>query len=522
MTATAAKQLHWHPYDRELALDPYPTYRRLREEQPLYYNEEYDFYAVSHFEDVDQFLKDAATFSSVYGDILEMVKAKSRMPDGVFIHQDPPIHTSIRGMLQKIITPKRMNSLEAQVRAFCQQALDPIVGADRFDFIGNLGADMPMRVIGLLLGIPEADLVSVRQSADDRLRTVAGKPMEIREENFSGQGIGALEEYITWRETHPSDDMMTELLHAEFKDATGTLRKLTREELVAIVNVIAGAGNETTNRLIGWTGKVLAEHPEQRHALRAKPELIPQAIEELLRFEPPGPAVARYVTRDIDVHGRRIPEGSAMMLLVAAANRDEARFKNGDTFDIHRESRTHLAFGRGIHVCIGAALARLEGRVALEEVLKRFSDWEVDYDNAELSCTSTVRGWDTLPVFVGSRPKRSAAPAKAAPAPAAAPAAAVPLEGTWNLSVKGPTGAVPTVLTLRKEGATYVGTQSGQGVTTSIQDFKVDGNKVSWINLVTTPIKMKVEFTGELNGNAMSGKAKAGFMGRYPFSGVKA
>ena len=520
MSPSSTSPLYWHPYDRELAHDPYPTYRRLRAEQPLYYNEEYDFYAVSRYADVEQCFKDAATYSSARGDILEIIKANPKLPDGVFINQDPPVHTAFRSLLQKIITPKRMNGLEPQIRALCARSLDPLVGQDRFDFIANLGAEMPMRVISMLLGIPEEDQDAVRKSTDARLRTEAGKPIEFKMENFSGEVYGGFEDYIRWREKHPSDDMMTELLQSEFKDATGTVRKLHFDEILAIVNVVAGAGNETTNRLIGWAGKVLGEHPEQRRALHQNPALIPQAIEELLRYEPPGPAVARYVTRDVEVHGKKIPEGSAMMMLVAAANRDEQRFVDGDSFNIHRESRPHLGFGHGIHVCIGSALARLEGRVALEELFKRFSDWEVDYENAELSCTSTVRGWETLPVFVGRKRTAAAKPAAAAPAPAARED--MPLEGTWNLSVKGPTGAVATVLTLRREGEAIIGTQAGQGAVTAISDFKRAGNKVSWINHVTSPLKMKVEFNGELSGNTISGKAKAGFMGSYPFSGVKA
>ena len=162
----------------------------------------------------------------------------------------------------------------------------------------------------------------------------------------------------------------------------------------------AGEGNETTNRLIGWAGKVLADHPDQRRELAADPDLIPGAVEELLRYEPPGTHIARYVTRDVEWHGRKVPAGNAMLLLVASANRDDRRYLDGDRFDIHREFRLGLTFGRGIHYCLGAALARLEGRIALEEILKRFPDWEVDIDAAKLSPTSTVRGWETLPVVI--------------------------------------------------------------------------------------------------------------------------
>jgi cytochrome P450 len=205
-------------------------------------------------------------------------------------------------------------------------------------------------------------------------------------------------DYIDWRAEHPSDDLMTELLNAEFVDETGTTRRLTREEILTYVTVIAGAGNETTTRLIGWAGKVLAEHPDQRRELVDDLSLIPNAIEELLRFEPPAPHVARYVARDVQHHGETVPEGNVMILLVGAANRDDRRYGDGDEFDIRRNVGQHLTFGFGTHFCLGAALARLEGRVAIEEVVKRFPEWEVDLDHAKLSPTSTVRGWETLPV----------------------------------------------------------------------------------------------------------------------------
>ena len=196
---------------------------------------------------------------------------------------------------------------------------------------------------------------------------------------------------------------MTELLNAEFEDETGRVRRLTREEVLVFLQVLAGAGNETTNRLIGWTGKVLADHPDQRRELVKDRSLIPDAIEEVLRYEPPAPHVSRYVTRDVEYYGRKVPEGSAMMFLLGSANRDDRRYPDGDRFDIkaHRRKRPrHLAFGWGAHACLGAALARVEGRVALDELLKRFPEWDVDMEKARLSTTSTVRGWETLPVII--------------------------------------------------------------------------------------------------------------------------
>ena len=255
-----------------------------------------------------------------------------------------------------------------------------------------------MRVIGMLLGIPEADQESVRAHANANIRTEPGKPQEYKGEFDPARAFKEFGDYLDFRMEHPADDLMTELVHAEFEDEHGVTRKLTRQEALTYVSVVAGAGNETTTRLIGWAGKVLWEHPDQRRELAADLSLVPNAIEELLRFEPPPPHVGRYVTRDVEHYGQTVPEGSAILMLVGAANRDDRRFPNGDSFDIHRANGQHLAFGYGIHFCLGAALARLEGRVALEEILKRFPEWDVDMDRAHLAPTSTVRGWETLPV----------------------------------------------------------------------------------------------------------------------------
>ena len=398
MSTTTA--LYYDPYDIEIDADPYPVFRRLRDEAPCYYNDVHDFYAVSRYDDVERSLVDKTTFSSARGGILELIKAGLEIPPGTLLFEDPPAHTVHRGLLSRVFTPKKMLTLEPQIREFCADALDPLVGADRIDFIADLGRQMPMRVIGMLLGIPEDAQESVRERADASIRTEPGKPQELSGGFDPGAMFKEFGDYIDWRAQHPSDDLMTELLNAEFDDEHGVTRRLDRQELLTYVSVIAGAGNETTTRLIGWTGKVLSDHPDQRREIIADPSLTPNAIDEILRYEPPAPHVGRYVTRDVQFHGQTVPEGSAILCLIGAANRDERRYPDGERFDIHREVGQHLTFGYGIHYCLGAALARLEGRIALEELLKRFPDWEVDLEGARLAPTSTVRGWDALPAFV--------------------------------------------------------------------------------------------------------------------------
>jgi cytochrome P450 len=390
--------VYYDPYDFEIDSDPYPVWKRLRDEQPLYYNERYDFYALSRFDDVDRCSLDWETYISSKGTVLELIKSGFELPPGSIIFEDPPAHNIHRRLLSRVFAPRNIIDLEPKVRKFCANSLDPLIGSGGFDFIEDFGAHMPMRTIGMLLGIPEQDQEAIRDRIDEGLRLTEGSMPDL--ENFadtSKPGSG-FEEYIEWRASHPSDDLMTDLLQAEFEDETGTVRCLTRPEVLNYVNLLAGAGNETTTRLIGWTGKVLAEHPDQRRQLAEQPNLIPNAIEELLRYESPSPVQARYVTRDVEHHGGVVPIGSSILLLTASANRDERRFNDADQFDIHRDIERQLAFGYGIHFCLGSALARLEGRVALEEVLKRFPTWDIDWDNAVQARTSTVRGWERLPV----------------------------------------------------------------------------------------------------------------------------
>jgi cytochrome P450 len=397
---TMDSDLYYDPYDFDIDSDPYPTWKRMRDERPLYYNQRYEFYALGRFEDVDHCSKDWETYISSKGTVLELIKGGMEIPPGSIIFEDPPTHHIHRRLLSRMFTPRNLNDLEPTIREFCAHSLDPLVEKGGFDFISDLGAQMPMRTIGMLLGIPEQDQEAIRDRIDEGLRLTESTMPDFNAMFADGiDAVSGFEEYIEWRATHPSDDLMTDLLQAEFEDENGTVRRMTRQEVLSYVNLIAAAGNETTTRLIGWTGKVLADHPDQRRQLVEDVGLVPNAIEELLRYESPSPVQARYVTKDVEHHGQSVPAGSAILLLTASANRDERRFPDADRFDIHRKIDHHLAFGYGIHFCLGSALARLEGRIALDEVLKRFPTWDVDLENAVQARTSTVRGWERLPVF---------------------------------------------------------------------------------------------------------------------------
>jgi cytochrome P450 len=322
------------------------------------------------------------------------------MQPGSILFEDPPAHDEHRSLLARVFTPRRMAAIEPKVREFSARSLDPLVGRGGFDFIADLGADMPMRTIGMLLGIPDEDQQDLRDRIDDGLKLKDGTMPDSEAAAGIVRNHGAFDAYIDWREKNPSDDLMTELLNATFTDVAGTVRTLSRQEILGYVGLLAGAGNETTTRLIGWADMLLAEHPDQRAELANDPSLIPNAVEELLRFEAPSPVQARYATTSVEWHGTTIPEGAAVLLLNGSTNRDERILEEPDPFDIHRRISSHLTFGYGIHFCLGSHLARLEGRIALEEVLKRFPEWQVNWGGAERAHTSTVRGWDKLPVLV--------------------------------------------------------------------------------------------------------------------------
>jgi cytochrome P450 len=399
VSVMSGADVYYDPYDAGIDADPYPVWKRMRDQTPLYFNERHDFFALSRYEDVESGLLDWNTYRSGRGTVLEIVKQNIDIPPGSILFEDPPLHDQHRSLLVRVFTPKKMSALEPLVRDYCARALDPLVGADGFDFVKDLGGPMPMRVIGYLLGIPESDQEAIRERLDAGMRLDEGSAERTGDENFAFVEMFA--EYIDWRAKHPSDDLMTELLNAELQEEDGSTRRLTREEVLTYVSLLAGAGNETTTRLIGWTGKVLGEHPDQRRQITEDRLLLTNAIEELLRYEAPSPVQARYVARDVTHHGQTVPEGSVMLLLNGSANRDERKFADADRFDIHRSIGRHLSLGYGLHHCLGAALARLEGRVALDEVLNRFPDWEVDTERAVQAKTSTVRGWESLPVRTG-------------------------------------------------------------------------------------------------------------------------
>ena len=300
----------------------------------------------------------------------------------------------IRDRLSRMFTPRRIGGLEAEIRDLCARLMDPLVGSGGFDLITEIASRVPMKVISMLVGIPEADQEGVR---DQFLSARDDDDRHLSDGALSG---AIFAEYVDWRAENPADDIITHLLNAEFEDEHGELTRLTRDELLAYVNIVAAAGNETTRILIGYTGKLLAEHPDQRRLLVDGSASSNGAIEEILRYEPNTLQNCRYVAKDVELHGEVVPAGSFMVTLTPAGNRDERHFEDPDRFDVRRTIDHHVSFGFGSHYCLGQALARLEARVVLEELLVRFPEWDVDLDRSEFMYHTDNRGYSSLPITI--------------------------------------------------------------------------------------------------------------------------
>ena len=392
---------YWDPWDYALHADPHPTWRRLREEAPLYYNEAHDFWVLSRFQDVLDALVDSKTYSSAKGDIIEVIRG-GELPESTrsLISEDPPVHTVHRHMLSRSFTPRAVKQIEDRVRVFTRQVLEEQRGTDGFDFVDDLGARVPGMVIAAMLGTPDSDIDRLRHLADAQLHLDPDNPLDRSRYNETAIQIGEyFLEHARARRQDPRDDLMSALMTMEFTDEHGVTRELHEMEAVSYIKLLSNAGNETTARFAGWAGAVLARFPDERAKLVARPELIPNAVEEILRFEPPAMALARVVTDDVVWYDQAVPAGSVVVLLNAATGRDQRQFDDPDSFRVEREIERHLSFGFGAHVCMGASLARLEGRIIIEEMLARFPEWDVAWDETQIVHTgSAVRGYSKLPI----------------------------------------------------------------------------------------------------------------------------
>ncbi|EHI13358.1 cytochrome P450 [Mycolicibacterium thermoresistibile] len=386
-------ELRWDPFDRALHKNPYDVWRRLRDEAPVYYNEQHDFYALSRFDDVLSASLDTETFSSEHGITLDAITPDPWPSPKAMIMMDPPDHTAMRKMVNRTFFRSKVAELEDRIRMLCRGYLDPFVGSGGFDYVRDFSMKLPVMVISSLLGFPEEDHDNLREWSDLQLYREEGSTELSEVGRQAGEKLFAYyRDQVASRRAERADDIVSQLMDSDLVQPGKPTRRLDDGELLMFIALINVAGNETVARLLGWAAVTLARFPEQRAKLVDNPSLIPGAVEELLRYEAPSPVQGRFAVRDATYHGTVIPAGTKVALLTGSAGRDERQYPNPDVFDVTRTGIRHVSFGHGAHFCLGAALARLEARVALEETLARFPTWDIDEDAVEYVHTNSVRG----------------------------------------------------------------------------------------------------------------------------------
>jgi cytochrome P450 len=388
--------VRFDPYGDECHRDPYPVYRALRDHEPVYHDAEQGFWALSRFDDVIAALHSPAAFQSGDGIALE---GQARSPYPMIIAMDPPRHDQLRALLARGFTARPVAANAAGVRALARELIDAFADKGRVEFVDAYSGALPLYVIGNLLGIERDGLAEFRRLGNALMDQDPAEPESIEAGKAASKsildGIMAIIAQRRRAPGTPSDDLVSALLAAEVDG-----ERLREEEVIGFCYLLILAGTETTANLLANGVMALAAHPEQRAELRADPSLIPGAVEEMLRWDSPVQSDARTMGADVELHGRVIPAGDKVLLLFGSAGRDEREYADPDRFDIHRRIERHLTFGHGIHYCLGAALARLEGQVTFEELLARLPDWEVDADPRALPRVRSymVRGPSALPL----------------------------------------------------------------------------------------------------------------------------
>lgn len=397
MIGSAETGVDYDPFDHDFLEDPYPHYAVLRERAPVARNEQLDLFALSRFDDVWNAVHDPQTFSSAQG--ISLFIGAAEPPQ--LIEMDPPRHTAYRKLVSRTFTPMRVAAMEPMVRSLTEKWLAPLRDRSEFDVIGDFAAKLPMDVISTMLGVPEVDHDTLREWADQMLELDAEAPTGDRALGSlpPGGAMHAMGAYffalITERRRSPGDDMISTLVRDEIDG-----ERLSDADVAGFCVLLAIAGNETTTKLIGHMLYHLDANPTQAARLAADPGCAARVVEETARFDASSQMLARTLTRDVELHGVTMEAGRKVALLIGAANRDEREFVDAERFDIAREAPRTLAFGHGIHVCLGAALARLEGRVALEAIRSAFPDLGIDRAGARRMHSYHVRGFKTLPARV--------------------------------------------------------------------------------------------------------------------------
>ena len=366
----------------------------MREEAPAYYNEVLDFWARSRHEDVLGAFRDPVSYSNVQGVSLEREQIREARTVMSFLAMDPPEHGRIRSLVNRGFSPRRVRDLETPIRELATRYIDAFADTGRCDFIAEFAGKLPMDVISEMVGVPAADRDRLRQWADLVLHREQGNPnVPPAGMEAAAKLLGYFADYVPDRRAHTKDDLTGALLDAEIDG-----ERLADRDIVAFLFLMVIAGNETTTKLLGNALYWLGRNPEQRARVDADPSLIAAWAEETLRYDPSSQLIARTLSCDVEVRGRKLPEGARVALLIGAANRDERAFPDPDVFDVERNTASSLSFGQGTHFCLGASLARLEARVSLEEIQRRIPGWAVNEDGLERVHSSNVRGFSAFPI----------------------------------------------------------------------------------------------------------------------------
>jgi cytochrome P450 len=382
----------WDPFAHSTVADPFSTYRQMREEHPVYHNAEHDVWALTRFDDVQQAARDWRTFSNAAG--VDLDDTTDVFGPGNFIDSDPVRHDQLRALVKHRFTPMAVAELERGIRERVRALLSPVVEEGSGDIVRALAWPLPVATVCDLVGFPAADAPQLQAWVAAAIHRLPG---EGRSPASARRAVGEMHEYFVEisadRCRRPRDDLLSAIATGE---AGGS--RLT-EEIVGLCTLLSVAGSETTFSLIGNAFWLFASHPEQRRRLVNDQSMIPAALEEVLRAESPVQYLGRVTTRDVDLHGTTIPAGKRVALIFGAANRDERRWEDPDSFEITRPAKRNLAFGEGIHHCLGAPLARLEGRIVLEELVRVMPEFSL-HGPGERTSTYTTRGFESLPVVV--------------------------------------------------------------------------------------------------------------------------
>ncbi len=394
--------IEFDPYSTTYFDDPYDLYRRMRDERPVLRNEKIGFYAISRWADVVDAERDWATYSSAYGIELDSLTQGEIIHDfDSLIMMDPPKHDRLRGLVSRVFTPRAIGGLEPMVREVITGYLDALDGHAEVDLLADFAAYFPVEVISRMLGIPAEGRQQVRLWLDEVLTREVGQT-EVSEKNSAAMvAMGTyFYELAVEKRANPADDMLSRLTEVTVADDDGNEVGLSDIDIAGFGTLIGGAGAETVTKLIGNAVVEFARHPDQWRIVLDDPSSIPGAFEELLRFLPPSQFQGRMTTREVELHGVTIPALSPVLLMTGAATRDDRQFDEPDRFDITRSPALSLGFGYGIHSCLGAALARMESRIAIEELAKRYPSYEVDQDGLRRVQMTNVAGYSHVPIRV--------------------------------------------------------------------------------------------------------------------------